>query len=268
MLASQQPSIPLPPAFRIDALENLEKALTGEDPDELAKAVGDKGSILKSSLLDPFFEGFKKRKEIDDRLKQLARTQAPQQAAAGQPASMWGAAPQPFGVATQPMAPQQQMGGQDAVQAVLSNVFSYDRLFVVDPRNPGMKTVANHEDFEKFGRGDMQGKAIPALELDPMLVVAADVARLLRENLVRCFQLVLASQGSVHGSKDSEVIKREALRLYFEQQRRVLAVVCRLLRDPFVIDMNGEIGEQVRELRHRWRSYLTDEEAVSHKSGL
>eukprot|EP00961_Rhodomonas_salina_P258286 3491052-Rhodomonas_salina.4 len=80
-----------------------------------------------------------------------------------------------------------------------------------------------------------------------MLVVAADVARLLRENLVRCFQLVLASQGSVQGSKDNEVIKREALRLYFEQQRRVLAVVCRLLRDPFVIDMTGEIGDQVRE---------------------
>eukprot|EP00961_Rhodomonas_salina_P103525 1392596-Rhodomonas_salina.1 len=104
-LAAQNPGITLPPSFRLDALENLERALSGEDPEELAKAVGDKGSILKSSLLDPFFEGFKKRKEIDDRLKQLARTQAPQPVAApGQPAAgMWGAAPQPFGVAAQPM---------------------------------------------------------------------------------------------------------------------------------------------------------------------
>ena len=87
------------------------------------------------------------------------------------------------------------------------------------------------KDLELIGRGDLKGVPLPCSELDPILSTASFLAQSLKEHPMRCLSLVIAARGSGGASEDEEQVRREASRIYFEQQIRVLSLICRLLRE-------------------------------------
>jgi hypothetical protein len=117
---------------------------------------------------------------------------------------------------------------------VLSLTFAFTDIFVPDTRFQGnVKRVsdASAKDLELIGRGDLKGVPLPCSELDPILSTASFLAQSLKEHPMRCLSLVIAVRGSGGAAGDEEDVRREASRIYFEQQIRVLSLICRLLRE-------------------------------------
>ncbi|KAJ1468646.1 hypothetical protein T484DRAFT_1854779 [Baffinella frigidus] len=197
-VAGQQGELDLPPALKLDVLDAIERSLAGDDPEALRRALGEGGAALRDGVVEPFLAGFRKRKEIDDRLKQLTTTSLPAQPGAFGAAP---AAPAGFGAlgATAAMAAQAARPGAKGAEELLASAFSYTRLFTVVPGDPTVRTVAAHEDWARVGRPDLPGKTIPEAELAPVLALSSDVARTLRENLCRALQLVAAARAAAPG---------------------------------------------------------------------
>jgi hypothetical protein len=192
--AGQQGELDLPPALKLDVLDAIERSLAGDDPEALRRALGEGGAALRDGVVEPFLAGFRKRKEIDDRLKQLTTTSLPAQPGAfPAPAATAG-----FGAlgATTAMAAQAVRPGAKGAEELLASAFSYTRLFTVVPGDPTVRTVAAHDDWARVGRPDLPGKTIPEAELAPVLALSSDVARSLRENLCRALQLVAAARAA------------------------------------------------------------------------
>ncbi len=204
------------------------------------RAFGERASILKEQLLDPLFSGFDKRAAIEAKIKELGRTQQQQQVQQQQP---WGGFPQQ----QQPQA--MAANATNQAEQLVNSTFSFDKIFTVDPRYGSSVKMASdsaHADLDKIGRGDLKNKALPAHELDPVLSTAANVARSLRENPIRCLQLAIQARSAV-GTSDEEVLQAEAIRIYFDQQRRALSLVCRILREAAVPPVVVGFEEQAEQ---------------------
>ncbi|EKX54075.1 hypothetical protein GUITHDRAFT_100324 [Guillardia theta CCMP2712] len=216
-----QMNLELPPVFDLAKLDSLERALAGDDSDDFGKAIGNNGSEFREQLLGPFFAGYEKRRQFEENLKMQTQVNLPPGNPMGQFSMMQSAQPVP-----------QLQSSSAQIESRLAQVFTFEKILVQAGPNALQRYVADSAlaDFAKVGLTDMKDKPIASHEIDPILSVALEVARELRENLVRSLHLVLLAKRSTSDANDA-VIKREAFKHYFAQQRRVLTLICRILRD-------------------------------------
>lgn len=188
----------LPQVPDMHTLETLEDVLdSGPSDPELKKendAFGADGNKLKSGLIVPFLLGFEERKVFDEGLK------------------------------------------SDELKLALAKEISSraEKIFEdCNPATPGVRMVkvtqSFESDFEKVGLSNMKGREIPKAEIEPWLKLASEIALELRENLVRCLHLVLTAKSQAVPGDDDHALKENAVRIYYNQQQRILTIICRTM---------------------------------------